>query len=143
MGDISKNFSFSEFEHSKTAIESGIDNSIPSETVKKAITALVETVLQPLRDALGASVVIDSGYRCKELNELVGGVETSQHRKGEASDTRSPFFTPLEIARKAVELGLPFDQLILYPTFVHFSHKRKGRQRGKVLYNKSYKGEKI
>ena len=143
MGNISKNFSFSEFEHSKTAIERGIDNSIPSETVKKAITALVETVLQPLRDALGASVVIDSGYRCKELNELVGGVETSQHRKGEASDTRSPFFSPLEIARKAVELGLPFDQLILYPTFVHFSHKLKGKQRGKILYNYRYNGDKI
>ena len=143
MGDISKNFSFSEFEQSKTATAKGIDNSIPSETVKKAITALVETVLQPLRDALGASVVIDSGYRCKELNELVGGVETSQHRKGEASDTRSPFFTPLEIARKAVELELPFDQLILYPTFVHFSHKLKGKQRGQILYNYRYNGDKI
>lgn len=143
MGDISKNFSFSEFEHSKTAVEKGIDNSIPSETVKKSITALVKNVLQPLRDGLGASLVVDSGYRCKELNELVGGVETSQHRKGEAADTHSPFFNPLEVARKAVELDLPFDQLILYPTFVHFSHKLKGKQRGQILYNRRYNGEKI
>ena len=143
MGDISKNFSYSEFEHSNTAAQKGIDNTIPSETVKKSIKALVDYILQPLRDYLGASVVIDSGYRCQELNELVGGVESSQHRKGEASDTRSPFFTPLEIARAAVELKLPFDQLILYPTFVHFSHKLKGKQRGQILYNKSYEGEKI
>lgn len=143
MGDISKNFSFSEFEHSKTAIDKGIDNTIPNETVKKAIKALTDTVLQPLREALGATVIIDSGYRCQELNELVGGVETSQHRKGEASDTRSPFFSPLEIARKAVELKLPYDQLILYPTFVHFSHKLKGKQRGQILYNRRYNGEKI
>lgn len=143
MGDISKNFSFSEFEHSKTAIDKGIDNTIPNETVKKAIKALTDTVLQPLRDALGATVFIDSGYRCPELNELVGGVETSQHRKGEASDTRSPFFSPLEVARKAVELKLPYDQLILYPTFVHFSHKLKGKQRGQILYNRRYTGEKI
>lgn len=143
MGDISKNFSFSEFEHSKTAIDKGIDNTIPNETVKKAIKALTDTVLQPLREALGATVIIDSGYRCQELNELVGGVETSQHRKGEASDTRSPFFSPLEIARKAVELKLPYDQLILYPTFVHFSHKLKGKQRGQILYNRRYTGEKI
>lgn len=143
MGDISKNFSYSEFEHSKTAIEKGIDNSIPSDAIKKAVAALVENILQPLRDALNASLVIDSGYRCKELNELVGGVESSQHRKGEASDTRSPFFTPLEVARKAVELDLPFDQLILYPTFVHFSHKLKGKQRGQILYNSRYTGENI
>ena len=143
MGDISKNFSYSEFEHSKTAIDKGIDNTIPNETVKKAIKALTDTVLQPLRDALGATVIIDSGYRCQELNELVGGVETSQHRKGEASDTRSPFYSPLEVARKAVELELPFDQLILYPTFVHFSHKLKGKQRGQILYNRRYTGEKI
>lgn len=144
MGDISKNFSFSEFEKSATAEANGIDNSIPEGgTVKKAIKALVDNVLQPLRDALEATVIIDSGYRCKELNELVGGVETSQHPKGEAADTRSPFFSPLEVARKAVELELPFDQLILYPTFVHFSHKLKGKQRGQILYNRRYTGEKI
>lgn len=144
MGDISKNFSFSEFEKSATAEANGIDNSIPEGgAVKKAIKALVDNVLQPLRDALEATVIIDSGYRCKELNELVGGVETSQHRKGEASDTRSPFFSPLEVARKAVELKLPYDQLILYPTFVHFSHKLKGKQRGQILYNRRYTGEKI
>lgn len=143
MGDISKNFSYSEFEHSKTAIDKGIDNTIPNETVKKAIKALVDNVLQPLRDALESTVIIDSGYRCQKLNELVGGVETSQHRKGEAGDTRSPFYTPLEVARKAVEMKLPYDQLILYPTFVHFSHKLKGKQRGQILYNRRYTGEKI
>ena len=144
MGDISRNFSFSEFEKSATAEANGIDNTIPEGcTVKKAIKALVDNVLQPLRDALEATVIIDSGYRCKELNELVGGVETSQHRKGEAGDTRSPFFSPLEVARKAVELKLPYDQLILYPTFVHFSHKLKGKQRGQILYNRRYNGEKI
>lgn len=143
MGDISKNFSFSEFENSKKAKEKEIDNSIPNDSVKKSIKALVDNVLQPLRDALECTVIITSGYRCKDLNELVGGVETSQHRKGEASDIRSPFFSSLEIARKAVELDLPYDQLILYPDFVHVSHKLNGKQRGRVLYNKSYNGEKI
>lgn len=143
MGDISKNFSFSEFENSKKAKEKEIDNSIPNDSVKKSIKALVDNVLQPLRDALECTVIITSGYRCKDLNELVGGVETSQHRKGEASDIRSPFFSSLEIARKAVELELPYDQLILYPDFVHVSHKLNGKQRGRVLYNKRYNGEKI
>ena len=143
MGDISKNFSYSEFEASKTAQEHGIDNTIKSPAVKKAIKALVDNVLQPLRDFLGARVDVSSGYRCEELNALVGGEEKSQHPKGEASDIRSPFFSPLQIARVIVMLKLPFDQLILYPSFVHVSHKAKGRNRGQVLYNRRYVGEKI
>lgn len=143
MGDISRNFSFSEFEHSDTAIREGIDNSIPSPEARANIGALARNVLQPLRDDLKARVIVESGYRCKQLNQLVGGVETSQHRKGEASDIRSPFYTPLHIARRIVALRLPFDQLILYPTFVHVSHKRKGKQRGQVLYNRRYNGDKI
>jgi len=143
MGDISRNFSFSEFEHSDTAIREGIDNSIPSPEVRANIGALARNVLQPLRDDLKALVIVESGYRCKQLNQLVGGVETSQHRKGEAGDIRSPFYTPLHIARRIIALKLPFDQLILYPTFVHVSHKRKGKQRGQVLYNRRYTGDKI
>ena len=143
MGDISKNFSFSEFEHSATAAKNGIVNKIPSALVASSIRALTLEVLQPVRDDLGAQTVVESGYRCKELNELVGGVETSQHRKGEAADIRSPFFTPLHIARRIVELQLPYDQLILYPTFVHVSHKLKGKQRGQILYNRRWTGEKI
>ena len=143
MGNISKNFSFSEFEHSDTAIKAGIENKIPSAEVGDAIRRLTLNVLQPLRDSLAATVIVESGYRCKKLNELVGGVESSQHRKGEASDIRSPFYRPLDIARRIVSLQLPFDQLILYPTFVHVSHKRKGKQRGQILYNSRYNGEKI
>lgn len=142
MGDISKNFSFAEFEYSHQAKTAGISNVAPA-GARAAISALVETVLQPLRDALSAVVDVNSGYRSEELNALVGGVETSQHRKGEAADIRSPFFTPLHIARLIVKLNLPFDQLILYPTFVHVSHKLKGKQRGQILYNHRYSGEKI
>ena len=142
MGDISKHFSFCEFERSKTAEEHGIDNTIPSVGIRANVAALTDNVLEPLREDLGARVDVNSGYRCKELNQLVGGVETSQHRKGEAADIKSPFYSPLDIARRIVILQLPFDQLILYPTFVHVSHKRNGNQRGKILYNASYKGEK-
>jgi hypothetical protein len=143
MGNISKNFSFDEFEYSARAIAEGIENKIPSAQVGAAIKNLTVTVLQPLRDDLEASVIVESGYRCKELNELVGGVESSHHRKGEAADIRSPFFEPLHIARRIVALQLPFDQLILYPTFVHVSHKLRGKQRGQILYNRRWTGEKI
>ena len=123
MGTISKNFSYREFE------------------VRDSVKALVLEVLQPLRDALGEPMEVNSGYRCPELNRLVGGTSTSQHLKGEAADIASD--NPRALAQLAYDLGLPYDQMIVYPTFVHFSHKLAGEQRRMVLYNKSWKGEKI
>ena len=138
---VSENFSYDEFEHSVKAEKNKIDNRIPSPEVKEHIKALVLNVLQPLRDAWGEPLHVNSGYRCKELNELVGGVPTSQHVKGEAADIAAD--NPYELACLARKLKLPYDQMILYPTFVHFSHKLNGEQRGQILYNKSYKGERL
>lgn len=141
MGTISKDFSYKEFEASAVADRKQICNVIVSFDVRDSIKALVEDVLQPLRDAWGKPLHINSGFRCRELNEAVGGVPTSQHVKGEASDVACD--NPVELARLAVSLNLPYDQLIVYPTFVHFSHKLNGEQRKQVLYNKAYKGEEI
>ena len=141
MGTISKNFSYREFEASNKADEKGICNVITTFEVRDAVKALVDTVLQPLRDAWGKPLHINSGYRCQELNREVGGMPTSQHVKGEAADVACD--KPVELARLAKALRLPYDQMILYPTFVHFSHRLKGQQRGQTLYNKSYKGEKV
>lgn len=141
MGTISKNFSYSEFESSETAERKGIVNVIATARVRDSIQALVVNVLQPLRTALGVEMHINSGYRCPELNEAVGGVPNSQHLKGEAVDVATP--TPLRLARKAVEMGLPFDQIGIYPTFVHFSHRLGGPQRGQIFYSKNYKGERL
>ena len=148
MGTISKNFSYREFEKSDTADRMGICNVIITVRVRDAVRALTLNILQPLRDAVKRAVRISSGFRCQELNKAVGGVETSQHTNGEAADiyvlmddgSRMP---SVELARLIIELQLPFDQLILYPTFVHVSHKLAGAQRGNVLYNKSYKGPKV
>lgn len=141
MGTISKNFSYREFEASETADRYGIANNIVTSEVRNAVKALVLDVLQPLRDAWGKALHINSGYRCRMVNELVGGVATSQHTKGEAADVRCA--APYELAELAVRLNLPFDQMILYPNFVHISHRVNGKQRGNILYNKTYKGKKL
>lgn len=139
MGDISKNFSYREFENSDTAKRMGIDNTIPYE-LKPNVKALVDNVLQPLRDVWGV-MKINSGYRCRRLNELVGGVESSQHRNASACDVSCS--NPYALAKLAVDMGLPFDQIGLYDTFVHISHKRNGVQRGHIFYNKSYTGKRF
>lgn len=141
MGTITKNFSYREFERSEVADAKHICNVITSFDVRDSIRALTENVLQPLRDAWGKPLKVNSGYRCKALNAAVGGVPTSQHVKGEAADIAAG--DPVKLARLAVKLGLPFDQMILYPTFVHFSHKPNGEQRGQICYNWRYEGEKV
>lgn len=144
MGTISKNFSYSEFEESTTAQAHGILNIIDTVEKRDAIKALVLEVLQPLRDVWGAPLHINSGYRCQELNAYVGGQPSSQHLKGEACDIKTgDEMQSYRLASVAKQLGVPFDQMILYPTFVHFSHRLKGTQRRQILYNKSYKGERL
>lgn len=149
MGTISKDFSYAEFE--KTDVPGmQVKNTITSVGVRDSIKELVDTVIQPLRDTWGSPLAINSGYRCPEVNQAVGGVPTSQHVFGEAADV-CPFGrngsgnidTIRQLAQKASELKLPFDQMILYPTFVHLSHKKNGIQRGQILYNRRYKGKKL
>ena len=94
---LSPHFSLSEFESSATATAKGIDNTLKHSDVDHSriidnLRALCQEVLEPLRRHLDRPVVISSGYRCKKLNQLVGGVRTSQHMTGEAADIASPKF---------------------------------------------------
>jgi hypothetical protein len=109
-----KYFTIRELIKSTTAIERHIDNS-PSKEVERSLTALVEKILDPLREAYGKPIIVTSGYRCARLNKVVGGAPSSQHVKGEAADIRSVQDTPEENKKLydlIVKLKLPFDQLI-------------------------------
>lgn len=79
------NFTIEELTYSKTAIDHNIDNT-PGEKELKQLNKLIKTLLQPIRDAYGSSIYVNSGYRCEELNKLLKGSKTSQHVKGEAAD---------------------------------------------------------
>ena len=48
---------------------------------------------------------------------------------------------PIEVAKMIVEMGLPYDQIGLYDTFVHVSVS--SRQRNQIFYDKSYKDCKL
>lgn len=144
MDMISKDFSYSEFTASETAQKRGIDNSIPSVLVRDSIKALVLEVLQPLRDAWGRPLTVNSGYRSPVLNRAVNGVPASQHVRGEAADIRTGSeHASYELARLVYDMHLPYDQMILYPTFVHLSHRLNGEQRRQVLYNWRYHGRRL
>lgn len=133
---LSENFNLSEFVDSPTEKANNIDNT-PNEAIIENLTSLVTEVLQPARTSTGKAMHINSGYRCLKLNALVGGVPTSQHTKGEAADVKTN--DSVEFFKWLRNSKLPFDQIILYPTFVHVSHKKSGINRGQVLYAKGVK----
>jgi hypothetical protein len=127
-----KYFTLAEMTKSATAQRKGIKND-PSIQVCKALTALIEKVLDPLREAYGKPIIVTSGYRCEKLNKAVGGAASSQHVKGEAADIRSVQDTPEENKKLfdlIVKLGLPFDQLINEYNYdwVHVSYGARHRR---------------
>lgn len=103
--------------------------SMPSE-VQANIEALVNNVLDPLREACGKPIYVNSGHRCEVYNRKVGGVPRSQHIVGEAADIHCD--DNAKLAKLIVQQGR-FDQLIIYPTFLHVSYKCTGANRHKVL----------
>lgn len=141
MGSISRNFSYSEFEKSDTAARLHINNAVRDWLVRDNIKALVDNILQPLRDAWSGPLFINSGYRCLELNKAVGGVPTSQHVLGQAADVACS--DPIALARLAKRMKLDYDQCIVYDSFVHFSYRKDGANRNQVLYSPKYKGPKL
>ena len=133
-----KYFTITELTKSATAQRKGIKNT-PSDEVRKSLTALIEKVLDPLREAYEKPIIVNSGYRCPKLNAAVGGAASSQHVKGEAADIRSVADTPEENKKLydlIIKLGLPYDQLINEHNFdwVHVSFgPRHRRQRLKAV----------
>ena len=127
-------FTIEELCHSDTANARGIDNT-PTEEVKENLQALIENVLDPLREAYGKPIYVNSGYRCTELNKAVGGVNNSQHVNGEAADI--DVFDEKE-NRKIFDYivnYLNFDQCLLENNgaWIHVSYKREGGNRKQVL----------
>lgn len=98
-------------------------------SAEQNLQALVEHVLDPARERLGMPITVNSGYRCPTHNAKVGGVKNSQHLKGEAADITCA--DNKRLAEIIEQLG-NFDQLIVYPTFLHVSYKRQGVNRESI-----------
>ena len=131
---LSGHFILSEFVTSQMASRLGIDNT-PNDAVIEHLRKLCETILEPARLACGA-LKISSGYRCAELNKVVGGAANSGHLLGWCADV-----IPLEVSKlqfaQWVAGNCKFDQLLLEfgtidnPDWVHVSSDP--RLRGQVL----------
>lgn len=127
-----KYFTIQELTKSATASRRGINNT-PDEIVKMNLTLLVENILDPLREAWGAPIIVTSGYRCGRLNKAVGGAAKSQHMYGQAADIRTVSDKPSDNKKLfdlIRELKLPYDQLIdeYNYNWVHVSYGPRNRR---------------
>lgn len=113
MGDLTKNFSRSEFRCN--CGKCGLD-TIDSKTLE---------VVQAVRDHFAAPVNVSSGHRCPAWNKRVGGASNSQHLHGRAADISVKGIYP-----KAVYLWIksayPDVSLGLYKGFVHIDTRTSG-----------------
>ena len=119
---LSEHFTLGEMLRSQTAEAHNIPN-IPLKCHITALQNLCQRCLEPLRQHFGLPIQVTSGYRCPQLNRLVGGAETSQHMKGEAADITIPrkywpfcYTTSEQIALVLfgwMKVKTDFDQLIL------------------------------
>jgi len=69
-------------------------------------------LLEPIRENLQTPMIVTSGFRCKELNDKIGGAQTSQHLYGEAVDFKpkdKPIFWSFNEISK---MNLIYGQLI-------------------------------
>lgn len=78
-------FQLEEFLKSDTALENKISN-LPSWEVIEHLIELKD-FLNPLREKWGSAIIVTSGYRCKELNNMLTyASKTSVHMIGYACD---------------------------------------------------------
>ncbi len=149
---LSPHFSLKEMTYSQTAVRYGIAN-VPSEQEIENLRRLCQGTLEPLREALQLPVVITSGFRTKALNDkLAHSSERSQHMQGQAADfyvssagsivQGSKVQGRRELLIKAFREILQnpkidYDQLILYPNFIHVSYVSKEHNRHNILKARS------
>lgn len=126
-----KYFTISELVRSDTAAKLNIDNRCTKEQEER-LKELTENVLDPLREAYGKPIKVNSGYRCPKLNKAVKGSPTSDHMQGMAADiTGGSVAENKKLFELIQRLNLPFKQLIDEKgfTWVHISYDRDNLKR--------------
>jgi len=134
---LTPHFTLLELTESRTAKKHGIDNT-PSGMAVQNLKRLCLYTLEPLREELGLPVIITSGYRCKELNDKVKShSKRSQHIEGRAADFYVGKGSREDLIKAFREIllnpSIDFDQLILYPSFIHVSYVSREKNRRGIL----------
>lgn len=114
---ISPHFTAEELCFSDYAYRNNIDNIPPLDKLYN-LCYLVHYVLEPLRMRFSRPIIVNSGYRCIEVNKGVGGVPNSYHLFGRAADIR-PQHPSLLDELYNLALSIPKVKVIKYSSFIH------------------------
>lgn len=108
MTKLSEHFTLEELTHTD---HREFDNT-PNEQELANLKRLA-AFLEDVKSALGGRpVMVNSAFRCKQVNNAVGSKDSSQHRIGCAVDIRVPELTPDQVVKTVIASGLPYDQII-------------------------------
>lgn len=133
-----KYFKMNEFLDSQTAKSSKIVNMFLCAEHIDNVLAMVEDILDPLREMFGKPILINSGYRVPELNLVVGGEANSMHKVGMAVDiTAINMIENMHLFNLLVS-HFEFDQVIIYvrdniARFIHLSYCPDGGNRHQII----------
>ena len=106
--NLSEHFTLDELTHTDHREFDNVPNESELANLKR-LAAFLETVKSTIG---GKPIIVNSAFRCKQVNDAVGSSDRSQHRLGCAADIRVPQMTPDEVVKAIIAAGLPFDQVI-------------------------------
>ena len=141
MKNISKYITFEEATTSQTAIRNKILN-VPTDLELINMQLVGIRVFDVIREHFKTPIRVSSFFRCRLLNNCIGGSKTSQHVKGQAIDMQGTGKLTNQMIFDYVKDNLDFDQLIheygtdTNPAWVHVSYVSKEKNRKQVLYIK-------
>lgn len=82
---LSEHFTLEEMTRSSAAQTYKLENT-PDSTQTQNLITLCQKVLEPARNLYHHPLIINSGFRSKEVNRKVGGAANSYHLSGKAAD---------------------------------------------------------
>ena len=99
------------FDSTETGCRCGCGGNVTMDFIHK---------LQELRDTLGFTLLITSGYRCATYNKKIGGALDSRHIYGDAADISTLGLTGMQkIDLIKVARSLGFTGFGMHPAFQH------------------------
>lgn len=122
----SKYFTLSELTHTN----SGLPN-VPNNEQLANLQKLVDNVLDPLRELYGRPIKVNSGFRCKAVNDAAKGAKNSDHLYGYAADITTGTKQGNALLFKLIRDNYNFRQLINEHDFqwVHCSYNEKDNKK--------------
>jgi len=109
--NLTPHFTLEELTASESADRNGWDNT-PNDQETANLIRLAEFLEQVKTLLNGKPIMVNSAFRCKQVNDAVGSKDSSQHRIGCAADIRVPGLTPDQVVRAVVGSTLAYDQVI-------------------------------